>query len=743
MANISQNIFDKTRLFRRLAFQQGKPVGDYELNELQDILHEFQSDTREFVGAFGFWGDGFLVEATGNPNEILIRKGLMITGDSVILLAEDTTIDNLTTPGSSRTDEVYLQIAIQEVGKTEYPDIANPDTQLEQAKRYQYSLTLGVAEDGDYSASPVPGEDQLITFATMNRAVGSDTVVKAEINDERGNYSRTYLKGTADDTLKLVQTGGLGVDLERGDVEVYGTSYILSAVSTVVLDESLSYLYINEGGSLVIDVSRPTGKFLELWRVTASAGTITGVEDRRRFAPSGLTGIVQRQTVTQESIRDLFPNQNDPVDMQVYVEPGIGSYGKVAIDFSGGLSPTFTAPTVDPKIDLLYMDGNGILQIDPGVEGAGTPPFHSGKLPIAEVSLAVGQTEITDADIRDVRPLFNVGGSSATIDDGPGTYVLSSGLGLGNTLLKPSWTYGESFAEITFDSTAAGGTLSWAGDIEVRFLTSSGVIFNTIAGPASLTAVADGDVVYFDIVRTGTSTISLVRHPGAFPSFTDNRQIFGQRLGNHFVLQGGQVLYDQQPAVYTASGIDLNRWRALQGASSPGPTNVFATVDDIPTNLVDLSDVSASQSAAFAAMVSPSGANRIATINEVLAATGTVYQEVVYTVAGWVIPSSTTVYGTGVAPMSITTAVTGTYWVTFSCDVYYPVAQAISGGIYLAGGLCSGCYRYLQGGAGDRATLHTHTVVYVPGSAVVDFRGSSGAANGQANYMRLFMIKVG
>lgn len=732
MANISQNIFDKTRLFRRLVFQQSKSAADYELNELQDILHEFQADTREFLGAFGFWGDAFRVEATGNPNEIKVRKGLMLTGDSVILLTEDVVLDNLTTPSGVRTDEVFLQVSIQEVGKTEYPDLINPLTGQELARRFQYKITLGVAEARDYSSYDIPAEDQFICFATLNRAVASNVIIQSEITDERTNYSATYIKGKDDDTFNLTQTGGLGFSLERGEVSVFGESYVLPSSAGSVTNESLTFIYVSGTGVLTYSTVRPLGKHLELWRVTASAGTITNAEDRRRFPAGGLTGISTRGSVTQESIRDLAPRQDSPASMRVVVEPGIGSYGTVAIDFAGGLSPTFTAPLTNPRIDLLYLDGNGILQIELGVEGSGNPPFHSGKLPIAEVTLSVGQTEITDAEIRDVRPLFNVGGSSSSMDDGPGTYVLSSGLGLGNTILKPSWTYGESFSEVTFDSTVSGGQLSWTGNIAVRFLTSSGVVSNTILGPGSLIGVADGDWIFFDINRSAITNIVLARQPGGPPSFNDNRQIFGQRIGNNFYLQGGQVLYDQKSAVYTSLGIDLNRWSALQEANSPGPANVFATINDVPVNLADLADVSVNQAAAFAGMNSPSGANVIATIADVPSSAIT-YQHAYY--AGSYAPPYGS-YGV-VAGMSLTMAITGTYLISYGASILISYPNNPTLGFFINGVALE--YTYFTFSVQLHIPIYFTYVASLTAGQVLDVRGTR---NTPTSYVSLSANKL-
>lgn len=411
MANISQNIFDKTRGFRKLVFQQGRPVADYEMNELQDILHEFQSDTREFTGAFGFWGDGFYVETTGNDNELLVRKGLMITGDSVIILAQDYLITGLTTATSPRVDEIFLQVSVEEATKTAYPDIVNPVTGQELAVRAQYVITIGVAEDRDYSALDIPAEDQLITFATLERTVGNAAIAQSEINDERAAYSETFVAGLQDDSLRLSETGGLGIDIESGKVRVFGTAYDIASFSGAVTDDALNHIYISETGTLTFSGNRPTGKFLELWRVTSSAGLIVNVEDRRRFPPGGLVNFIQDATVELSGIRDLYPSQTRPPSLQVAVAPGQGSYGTEALDYFGGLSPSFTAPTLLDRTDLLLLNSSGALEIVQGLEGGGSPPTHAGRLPIAEVTLTPGQTEITNADIRDVRPLFNLGGA--------------------------------------------------------------------------------------------------------------------------------------------------------------------------------------------------------------------------------------------------------------------------------------------------------------------------------------------
>lgn len=441
-ANVSQNIFDKTRLFRRLQFQRGKPVGDYELNELQDILHEFGADTREFVGGYGFWGDSSFVETLGNPNEIRIRKGLVLTGDSVLIIPDDVILDTgdgLTTPLLSRTDDVYLQVAVQEADRLDYPDIVNPDTGQELALRIQYVTTFGVAEGGVYPT--IPAGDQFILFARLNRGAGNATVLVGEIEDLRADYSQTFIDGTDANAFRLTFTGGLGFTKEASIARVYSTIYSIASGAHTLSDNSLNFVYVSAAGIFTISTTRPTGKFLELYRITTASGLVINTEDRRRFIPGGLGGIILAEviqargtmpflddrldvslnengtlrggSVPLSALGDLYPYVNSPASMQILVASGKGSYGTEALEYAGGLSPIFTAPTTNPKIDLLYLTDTGTLAIFPGVEAVSpTAPSHSGKLPIAEISLVPAQTTISSGNIRDVRPLFNLGGGA-------------------------------------------------------------------------------------------------------------------------------------------------------------------------------------------------------------------------------------------------------------------------------------------------------------------------------------------
>jgi len=81
----------------------------------------------------------------------------------------------------------------------------------------------------------------------------------------------------------------------------------------------------------------------------------------------------------------------DPPTFELTVGSGIWYFGENEyIDYSGGISPTLTAPTSDPRIDLIYLTSGGVISVKQGLEA--NPPTIpeltiSGVLPLWAVYL--------------------------------------------------------------------------------------------------------------------------------------------------------------------------------------------------------------------------------------------------------------------------------------------------------------------------------------------------------------------
>ncbi len=133
----------------------------------------------------------------------------------------------------------------------------------------------------------------------------------------------------------------------------------------------------------------------------------------------------------QGDLSPLRPRAQDTPNMTIKVNPiQINSFfnqvwlgASVPLTYAGGNSPTVTAPTTNPRIDLLTIDNNGTLAWTVGSEAASpTPPnCPANKMPICYIYCKTTMdrilnyedkdTDTTEGYIyQDVRPFLNLGG---------------------------------------------------------------------------------------------------------------------------------------------------------------------------------------------------------------------------------------------------------------------------------------------------------------------------------------------
>lgn len=119
----------------------------------------------------------------------------------------------------------------------------------------------------------------------------------------------------------------------------------------------------------------------------------------------------------------LRARQQGTPDLTLYADAGVFYLGATRVIFAGGNSPSFTAPTTNPRIDLLTIDSAGVLARVAGTEAASpsVPAYPADKIVICEVYNRVGQTQIFDTDQttngyikQDARPIL--GGSYISSD---------------------------------------------------------------------------------------------------------------------------------------------------------------------------------------------------------------------------------------------------------------------------------------------------------------------------------------
>lgn len=124
------------------------------------------------------------------------------------------------------------------------------------------------------------------------------------------------------------------------------------------------------------------------------------------------------------------PHAADTPNMTIKVDAGSFLYNDAIVSNAQQTTATITAPSSNPRIDLVVIDSyTGVVSVIAGAEGASPSPpaLTSGKTPIAQIALIVGQTSILNANITDVRVSM---GGAAPIDPAAGTAGLRT-LGTG------------------------------------------------------------------------------------------------------------------------------------------------------------------------------------------------------------------------------------------------------------------------------------------------------------------------
>jgi hypothetical protein len=164
--------------------------------------------------------------------------------------------------------------------------------------------------------------------------------------------------------------------------------------------------------------------------------------------------------------------------MQLYVEPGVVYVSGTRVIFSGGSTPTVSAPSGNPRIDVLTIDNSGTLAWTTGSENASpaAPTYPAGKVALCELYNVVGETALFDLEnqtsaqgyiYHDVRPFLGermnwTAFASDLIPDADGTRNLgSSGTEWNNGYFKTGvFVNGAAIASAKFGGNGSDGALS-------------------------------------------------------------------------------------------------------------------------------------------------------------------------------------------------------------------------------------------------------------------------------------------
>jgi len=149
MADISRDIFDRSKRQSKVVFQEKKPLLNYELNLFQDLLSEKNKDISKYGLGNNYVGEGFIVYPSTMDNEVYVKKGLFYHNGYPIELTEDIRINGLSTPSSDRIDSVYAEWYIDEIDGTDDPSIVDSNLGFETSVQERIVLEIKIRENAE------------------------------------------------------------------------------------------------------------------------------------------------------------------------------------------------------------------------------------------------------------------------------------------------------------------------------------------------------------------------------------------------------------------------------------------------------------------------------------------------------------------------------------------------------------------------------------------------------------------
>lgn len=277
--------------------------------------------------------------------------------------------------------------------------------------------------------------------------------------------------------------------------------------------------------------------------------------------------------------------------MRLYVEPGTCFVNGAIVYFTGGSTPTVTAPSVNPRIDVLTIDSSGTLAWTTGAENASpvVPTYPVNKIPICELYNVTGETVLYDIsnkvagggyvnnDVRTYMQGIYSPGAVPTdfIPDGDGTRNLGSVSKEWNNLYVKTGIFlggvsvnSQNTSSFTAGETVAAGTPVCALSYPVNTVlydnsvSSSGTTTGTtLTISFAIAANSNMHLTVFAVVNDGTHTITGITQNGNAMSQIDGGigASNGQR-GYSFGLAAPTSGTHNIVITTNASSIPLNYW---------------------------------------------------------------------------------------------------------------------------------------------------------------------------------------
>lgn len=242
--------------------------------------------------------------------------------------------------------------------------------------------------------------------------------------------------------------------------------------------------------------------------------------------PTTYRGKLDGNTAVSAPIVDNFaPHAVATPNMTVQLDAGaIPGVGAMPVQVALQTSATLTAPTTNPRKDIVYIDAaTGVIGVAIGTEAASPvdPAVPAGKIAIARLAMTVGMSSITNSIITDLRAPAMTAGGGATFTPITGNTTLSIGQSGGRFKLTGAAT------AVTLPTPIGNANVSyllWGGDANTQPISPAASSFKMPDGttPTSYSVTANQGI---EVVSDG-SVYQVVRmvgkQTGQTPTVGDN-----------------------------------------------------------------------------------------------------------------------------------------------------------------------------------------------------------------------------
>lgn len=477
MADILRDTFDLTLRQNKVVFQQKKPLLNYELNLVQDILNTKIENLQKLAIANSYSGDSLSISPGSLPNEIVINKGVFFhKGTPLTLTYNQTLVCSAAPTISQRVDVVYAEWFLSEVDSFVDPNIGFATSRQEEVN-FQVKIAYNVDP-----AIGVPAVDETITFNSLNNLISLAVGTFPNWLTIPGTKFKTNSKNSGAPYLTVVSSPNPQTIIVSGGL----------------VDDSLSnvtfFQWDNSGSGAVPKSFQAYRKnILLLAEITRqpSVQTITS-SDIKDLRDQAVYNFVNSGCAVSEYSNPGFisvkvqPGEATVADQEFFVEaaepflnltPNALNY--VYLTASGVSAANTTEPTI-PHLLLaqVWTDASGIVSIEDkrdhvpfawsnkydGGEGTGQTGFPTINIPFSaaeniaryECVYLSGSGEVSRASAANATTLPAIGIAPFSISSGQTDNIVLFG-----EISNPAWSWTP--GEDIFVSSAFGGLINSTG----------------------------------------------------------------------------------------------------------------------------------------------------------------------------------------------------------------------------------------------------------------------------------------